>query len=193
MGHARRTAGGDRSGVNGALHGNLRRPAAIRKVVSAIPVLDRTERGSRTCGWLRCPMMRTGRWSALWLMLTVVAMGALNITAFNIMGVAVAAEPETLAISPGAPVTLGAGPVTVTLGSAVGQSLGRARRDHCARPQNLSRRQGPRYRRAAGDDLSALPRAAAGLRAQSRQHLLCRCAEFLQCLSAAERGPTRGS
>ena len=48
--------------------------------------------------------------------------GALNMTAFNIMGAAVAAEPETLAISPGAPVMLGAGPVTVTLRSAVGRN-----------------------------------------------------------------------
>ena len=69
-------------------------------------------------------MMRTGRWGALWLMLTVVAaMGALNITAFNIMGAAVAAEPETLAISPGAPVLLSAGPVTVTLAPPSGEAL----------------------------------------------------------------------
>src|SRR5882757_1638592 len=70
-------------------------------------------------------MMRTGRWSALWLMLTVVAAttGALNATAFNIVGVAVAAEPQTLATSPGAPVALGAGPVTVTLTPPSGKAL----------------------------------------------------------------------
>ena len=71
-------------------------------------------------------MMRTDRWRALWLMLTVVATiaGALNaLNAFNPMGVAVAAEPETLATSPGAPVALGAGPVTVTLAPPSGKAL----------------------------------------------------------------------
>jgi hypothetical protein len=55
---------------------------------------------------------------------TVAAMtGALNMTAVNTMGVAVAAEPETLASSTGAPVTLGAGPVTVTLAPPSGKTL----------------------------------------------------------------------
>ena len=70
--------------------------------------------------------MRTNRWRALWLMLTVVAAmtGAFNaLNAFKTMGVAVAAEPETLAISTGAPVALGAGPVTVTLAPPSGKAL----------------------------------------------------------------------
>jgi hypothetical protein len=70
-------------------------------------------------------MMRTGRWGALWLMLTVVAAmtGALNTMGLNPTGVAVAAEPQTLATSPGAPVALGAGPVTVTLAPPSGKAL----------------------------------------------------------------------
>jgi len=70
-------------------------------------------------------MMRTGRWGALWLMLTIVAAmtGAFNATAFNIVGVAVAAELQTLATSPGAPVVLGAGPLTVTLAPPSGEAL----------------------------------------------------------------------
>jgi hypothetical protein len=70
-------------------------------------------------------MMRTGRWGALWLMLAAVtAMTiALNTVAVNTMGVAVAAEPETLAISAAAPVTLGAGPVTVALAPPSGKAL----------------------------------------------------------------------
>src|SRR5947207_6302222 len=69
--------------------------------------------GGRTRGWLRCRMMRTGRWRASWLMLAAVT--AMTGAAVNTTGVAVAAEPETLAISATAPVVLGAGPVTVTL------------------------------------------------------------------------------
>jgi hypothetical protein len=70
-------------------------------------------------------MMRTGRWGALWLMLTIVAAmtGALNAMGLNTTGVAVAAEPQTLATSPGAPVALGAGPVTVTLAPPSGKAL----------------------------------------------------------------------
>jgi hypothetical protein len=61
-------------------------------------------------------MMRTGRW------LTLVAVAAMT-GAVNAMGVAVAAEPETLATSAGEPVALGAGPVTVTLAPAAGKAL----------------------------------------------------------------------
>ena len=43
--------------------------------------------------------------------------------AVNTIGVAVAAEPETLATSAGAAVALGAGPVTVTLVPAAGKAL----------------------------------------------------------------------
>lgn len=65
-------------------------------------------------------MMRTGRWSSLWLRLAAVA--AMTGT-INTIGVAVAAEPETLAISAGAPVALGAAPVTVTLAPPAGKAL----------------------------------------------------------------------
>ena len=75
-------------------------------------------------------MMRTGRWGARWLMLAAVAAmtgalntSAVNTSAVNIMGVAVAAEPETLATSAGAPVVLGAGPVTVKLAAPPGKAL----------------------------------------------------------------------
>jgi hypothetical protein len=58
-------------------------------------------------------------------MLTIVAAmtGALNAMGLNRTGVAVAAEPQTLATSPAAPVSLGAGPVTVTLASPPGKAL----------------------------------------------------------------------
>jgi hypothetical protein len=50
--------------------------------------------------------------------------GAFNaLNAFNTVGVAVAAEPETLATSAGAAVVLGAGPVTVTLAPPSGKAL----------------------------------------------------------------------
>ena len=64
--------------------------------------------------------MPTGRWGVLWLMLAAVAA---TTSVVNTMGVAVAAEPETLATSAGAPVTLGAGPVTVTLAASAGKAL----------------------------------------------------------------------
>jgi len=64
--------------------------------------------------------MPTGRWSSLWLMLAAVAA---TTGALNTMGVAVAAEPETLATSAGAPVALGAGPMTVTLAPPSGKAL----------------------------------------------------------------------
>lgn len=71
-------------------------------------------------------MMRTIRWSALRLLFAaaVAMMGTLDaLNAFNPMGVAVAAEPETLATSPGASVALGTGPVTVTLAPPSGKAL----------------------------------------------------------------------
>jgi hypothetical protein len=65
-------------------------------------------------------MIATGRWRG-WLpmLAAVVAMTG----AIDTMGVAVAAEPETLATSGAAPVTLGAGPVTVTLAPQSGKAL----------------------------------------------------------------------
>jgi hypothetical protein len=61
-------------------------------------------------------MMRTGR------LLMLVAVAAMT-GAVNTFGVAVAAEPETLATSAGTAVALGAGPVTVTLAPAAGKAL----------------------------------------------------------------------
>ena len=60
--------------------------------------------------------MRKGRW------LVLVAAAAM-MSAVNTNGVAMAAEPETLAISPRAPVALGAGPVTVMLAPPSGEAL----------------------------------------------------------------------
>ena len=67
-------------------------------------------------GQPRCRMMRTGRW------LMLVAVAAMT-GAVNTIGVAVAAESETLATSAGAAVALGAAPVTVTLAPAAGRAL----------------------------------------------------------------------
>ena len=51
-------------------------------------------------------------------------MSGKRITCFGLaIGVAVAAEPETLATSAGAAVALGVGPVTVTLAPAAGKAL----------------------------------------------------------------------
>ena len=61
--------------------------------------------------------MRTGRWALCWS--TAAAMTG----ARQHKGVAVAAEPETLATSASAPVALGAGPVTVTLAPPAGKAL----------------------------------------------------------------------
>lgn len=61
-------------------------------------------------------MMRTGRWPML------VAVAAMT-GVVNTIGVAVAAEPETLATSAGAAVALGTGPVTVTLAAPAGKAL----------------------------------------------------------------------
>src|SRR6266446_4728268 len=73
-------------------------------------------RGHRRRGWLRCRIMRTVR------LLMLVAVAAMT-SAVNITGVAVAAEPETLATSASAPVSLGAGPVKVKLVPPSGKAL----------------------------------------------------------------------
>jgi hypothetical protein len=66
-------------------------------------------------------MMRTGRWGYVLLMLAAVAAVTSSI---EMTGVdAVAAEPEMLATSAGAPVALGAVPVTVTLAPPTGKTL----------------------------------------------------------------------
>jgi tyrosinase len=60
--------------------------------------------------------MRTGRWSYVLLLLAAVAAAMTGASA-------VAAEPETLATSAGAPVALGTAPTTVTLAPATGKTL----------------------------------------------------------------------
>jgi len=55
-------------------------------------------------------------------LLVLVAVAAIT-SAVNTIEVAVAAEPETLATSPAAPVSLGAGPVSVTLAPPSGKAL----------------------------------------------------------------------